>query len=416
MTESFYLGPGNIRFAPSSFQDVVAAAESGLLNEGHWVELKKAVPPKSPGANLELAKDLASLSVDGGIMVIGIEDKKGAAGAVTGTPIDGLASRIDATALAKVHPPLTVVTTILPHADNLDTGVILVNVPASVSAPHMVDGTYWGRGDEGKRPLSDVEVRRLLTLEQGRSEKFEKRLYDVAKVIGGEQLQHTGPAFNFLAEPASTTYGAPITETLGQGHLLQWFSEAVPHQAKWSPSLLSLQHRVPHPDGVSAASFNLSARSAYYWDQLSVLIGDDGCWYARGGSAVSPIGSMSDPNDGIAVFRAGAAIELTHALLISIAHFANNKIPFQGQWTIGVHINQLSGIEPVEKHIGRFPGEFSAYPREQYIGKTIATTDEMTSNPAQVAMRLLRRLLRAMSVEQYYFPYSDFKDIGKNRH
>lgn len=73
----------------------MAAASSGILDETHWVELKQAIPVSSKPANLELARDLASLSVDGGVLIVGVKDAGGAAGAVVGTSLDGLASRID---------------------------------------------------------------------------------------------------------------------------------------------------------------------------------------------------------------------------------------------------------------------------------------------------------------------------------
>lgn len=81
MTYSFYLGPQKPRFTPSGWDDIVSATADGILDETHWVELKKLLPPKSAGANTGLARDLASLSVDGGAFVIGIEDNHGKPGA-----------------------------------------------------------------------------------------------------------------------------------------------------------------------------------------------------------------------------------------------------------------------------------------------------------------------------------------------
>jgi hypothetical protein len=243
---SFYLGPSKPRFAPTSWAEIVDAADDGLLDEGHWVELKKALPPKSPGANLELAKDLASLSVDGGVLILGIEDNKGAAGTVTGTPVAGLASRIDATARARIEPPLTVVTTQYLNPSAPDTAVLVVTVPASTSAPHMVDGSYWGRGDEGKRSLSDNEVRRLLAARQERSDGFETRLRQVPDTIGGPRVEAQIAYLNFLAEPAFTPQGPSASDVLGHVHPLQWFIEAVSGHV--IPQVEgSVRHVIPHP-------------------------------------------------------------------------------------------------------------------------------------------------------------------------
>lgn len=68
---SFYLGPGKPVLRVTGWDDLVAAAQAGVLAETQWVELKAALPASASAANLELAKDLASLSVDGGVYIIG---------------------------------------------------------------------------------------------------------------------------------------------------------------------------------------------------------------------------------------------------------------------------------------------------------------------------------------------------------
>lgn len=72
---SFYLGSGKGRASLTSWDEVEIAAAAGVLEESAWVELKQAVPASSKPANQELARDLASLSVDGGTLIIGITDK-----------------------------------------------------------------------------------------------------------------------------------------------------------------------------------------------------------------------------------------------------------------------------------------------------------------------------------------------------
>jgi hypothetical protein len=64
-----YLGPDKGRWTPTQWSDVVEAAAGGLLDESHWVDLKQELPPNTPKKNTELARDPASLAVDGGIAV-----------------------------------------------------------------------------------------------------------------------------------------------------------------------------------------------------------------------------------------------------------------------------------------------------------------------------------------------------------
>jgi hypothetical protein len=155
------LGPDAGRWKPESYADVVEAAAGGLLDESHWVELKREVPPSNAGANTELARDLASLAPDGGVLIVGVKDKPREADAVVGVELAKLADRVDAVARNAVQPPLAVRSRELHDPDRPGYGCLLVQVPASPQAPHMVDRHYWGRGDRGKDKLRDDQVRAM---------------------------------------------------------------------------------------------------------------------------------------------------------------------------------------------------------------------------------------------------------------
>ena len=85
---SFYVGPGKPVLRATGWDDVVAAAQTGALAETQWVELKVALPASASAPNLELARDLASLSIDGGVLVIGVKDPGNQADHVVGTTDD----------------------------------------------------------------------------------------------------------------------------------------------------------------------------------------------------------------------------------------------------------------------------------------------------------------------------------------
>jgi hypothetical protein len=175
---SFYVGPDRPALRVTNWNDLVAAAQAGVLTETQWVELKAALPAAAPKANLELARDLASLSVDGGVLVIGVRDPGQAAEDVAGTTddLESLKSRISQVAVGRVQPSLNITLTPVRHPDDEARHVLLVTVPASASAPHMVDERYWGRSATGKRPLTDVEASRLWGQRRGARDDFEQRL------------------------------------------------------------------------------------------------------------------------------------------------------------------------------------------------------------------------------------------------
>jgi hypothetical protein len=84
------------------------AADQGLLDETNgYCELKKDLPPSAQ--NTEIGGDLASLSVRGGILIVGIEDQGGGKGGkVLGVSApDGCRQRLIGIAGAIVRPALT---------------------------------------------------------------------------------------------------------------------------------------------------------------------------------------------------------------------------------------------------------------------------------------------------------------------
>jgi hypothetical protein len=155
-----------------------ALAEGGLLPEGHQLEAKRLLGTNK-SANQELARDLASLSIKGGWLVIGLaEDADGNPTVLHAVPLDGLAEQVEQVADSLVHPRLVVRFHPVEASTGPATGYLLVEVPASPSAPHMVDGRFYGRGDKTKHRLSEAEVDQLYLHRQQRSRSVEALLDD----------------------------------------------------------------------------------------------------------------------------------------------------------------------------------------------------------------------------------------------
>jgi hypothetical protein len=72
----------------------------------------------------------------------------------------GLRERIDQVARDLIDEPLHVRVDTIPTADPAK-GYLLVTVPPSPTAPHQVDGRYYGCGDTTKHVLPDAQVQRL---------------------------------------------------------------------------------------------------------------------------------------------------------------------------------------------------------------------------------------------------------------
>ena len=85
-------------------------------------------------------------------------------GATTRAPFDitGLPERLDQVARgALIDPPLRIRCEQIDSVERPGLGYLLVVIPPSPDAPHMVGGRYRGRADRTNTILSDAEVRRL---------------------------------------------------------------------------------------------------------------------------------------------------------------------------------------------------------------------------------------------------------------
>lgn len=156
-----YLSPASPRWHPEVEADLQAALDGGLLRETHHVELKRQLNAGTK-ANRELARDLAQFAIDGGLVIVGV-DEGVTEGSARLNPVQlaGLSERVELVARTVIDPPIPLACTAIPSLKEPSLGYLLIEVPATGMAPHMVDGVYYGRGDKTKYRLSDADVLRL---------------------------------------------------------------------------------------------------------------------------------------------------------------------------------------------------------------------------------------------------------------
>lgn len=162
---------------PRSEAELQAAIAAGGLEETHTFEVKQDVPATKAGGK-ELARDLAQFGIDGGILLVGVAEPKDASSQWEPAPVPlrGLSERIEQVARSTIDPPLQIRVNQLPSSDDPATGYIVVDVPASPQAPHMVDSIYYGRGNKMRHRLSDAEVLRLHAARRGAEEQINRLL------------------------------------------------------------------------------------------------------------------------------------------------------------------------------------------------------------------------------------------------
>lgn len=399
MSPSYYAGPTRGQLQIDSWSDLIAAIQAGSMTESQWIECKEAVPAASPGANLEIAKDLASLTVDGGVLVIGVKDKATTPEDVCGVAddVEGLKSRITQIAAGpRVQPPMQVVFgDPLPHPEDESRLVLLVSVPASPSAPHMVDGSYWGRSAVGKRKLTDREVERLFAQRRASRDDFEERLRAFSLQLDPYPPEERQLAHLYVfARPEIRAHDGFINQ-LEQGNgltaaitgALQATSRPTRH-----PDFFALGRNLPHPDGLFreyAVDDPSSDRRVDEAQCLRLLVDSAGAICVASGRGSYP------RRDGTSDIDFDYIIEVLHQTIALAGYLGRNAMSYDGMWVAGVHLTGLKGA------LGRSPSVLRyevgrPFATEEYTRVCPATTATLADEPFAVVEQLLRDLARGI--------------------
>jgi hypothetical protein len=168
---------------PRTLEELEAALPG--LTETTYLELKEQLPV--PSRNSDLAKDVACLTGDGGVIIYGIRED-GAKQQFRLAPIelDGVRERVASIVGSRVEGSPFIVTFTIDDGTGSGRGYLVVNVPESPMAPHMVDGVgFFGRFDTITRMLTAGEVARLY---QRRTKWDEDRGRYISEAVAASQL------------------------------------------------------------------------------------------------------------------------------------------------------------------------------------------------------------------------------------
>lgn len=193
------------RWMPDSERDLAEALQDGRTGESHTLEFKRELG-RGKGANKELGRDLAQFAIDGGTLIIGVDELDDGGLALTPVELDGLPERIDQVARSVVDPPLAVSITTLPSTD-AQRGYLFVTVPESPDAPHAVDGRFYGRGDRTKHVLTKMELEQVLRQRLAAQEDVEEHLADWVARDPVPDDTRAGAHLFVLARPSTARRG-----------------------------------------------------------------------------------------------------------------------------------------------------------------------------------------------------------------
>lgn len=362
------------------------------------------------------------MAVRGGTFVYGVhEDKQNHTFTVAEMDLPAhLDQTIDQVARARVTPPLYVTPTLVPNPAGPSRGLLVVEVPASPTAPHMVGGVYYGRSETGKVPLPDDEVERLILL-RGRVEG-QLRAEMVVTRESADPMAQWPDRVSHLYLTALPTQPWPemflsYTQNRAAGMSFLGLANTVN-----AISAADVTDRPQDTDNALAALMDHERgqriRGAWFFNwsrgggtfpgtERAIGVGDDGViryidmnvgslasGLSRNMHEAANRGHLVAMRPGRPLVYDGIVWWHTLDVLRLIAHLAADA-NYQGSWLIGIELDRLQGR--ISNRI--MFGSASAYDDEGHSNHIRATAD-LAQRPRTVTNRLLRPLFRDLGVEQ----------------
>jgi hypothetical protein len=400
------LGPSRVQL--DTWNDIVEAAREGLLDERTYCELKKGLPPSSQ--NGEVSRDLASLTVDGGILVYGVADAgAGKAGEVVGmSDPESAKTRLVGLAQGRVQPSMVCDVRVVLDPHDETRGCVVVEVPPSAIAPHRADERYWGRSSEGKRVLPEPQVAELFATRRNRDDGLVEHLLGLSGPFDPvDQDARVHGHLYVSAMPLTPTSGPPpwnhdkhpLELTVGAGF---------PRHGYGGGDLTSVNYKETHPRGIVAASIDRHEMTIDEAYAKRLLIRDSG-----GIDFAAGLGTRSrpGPNNSPAV----EVVPLTPVLLHVdqcvrlTAHIAQLRGD-SGTWHLGVHMNSLLGLPSSAALDEMSFRRASTYAEESFTNDVHVTVREMIESPEHVVQKLMTPLVRGLGA-MHAFPYDEPQDF-----
>jgi hypothetical protein len=399
---------------PKTADELIQALGNGTLpHESAYYEYKQQLPPSSK--NSDIAVDVSAMTVDGGVIIYGVAEDK-AKVAFTPHPIDlaGVQDRISNTVVANVRerPPFDIRLLQLP--DDTTKGFVLVEVPASSRAPHMVEVNdvyrFYGRVPGGNTKLTETEVSRLyerrrITEDQGRE------VVDAATAAVPTQADPgVRGDLHVVLRPLLADSGIRLRafdddDGSGLAQAVTNSHNALRFKTPWDPhvaDILSGGHRSPTLDGIVLTNYPTSGGDGSplhnYYARLEVL--DNGLTrYFR-----AAIAGDETTFAGSGQLRYAIRDPAASQIIARLAHMTGaflRKAQYQGLVDVYVAILGAQGAISSQWAMrggGMFPtpGGVPQVPTDDYRNEVRVSVDELAEYPLTVSAKLLDRLLRTI--------------------
>lgn len=399
---------------PRTQADIELAIAEGSLTENLHLDVKRESGDTNSSRG-ESAKDMASFALDGGSLLIGVaEDKAERTFDLCPQPLSGLPEKLEQIATNRIDPPLFIKVSEIPSDDDPSLGFAFVEIPPSPTAPHMVDGRYYARGDRTTRRLTDAEVVRYHTRRENISDRITALLDEEIKRDPYEPDDQRNGHFYIVVEPLQAR-GDLLLDVVRPANVSQMFAllnrggvGLGQDVLEFAPTLGSLNYWPTRARGIAATSLPDGARSVSTADieekyALDIEIQEHGgirVFCGRMTQEWRP--SNTSPEMRSAICDALALGYVARA--VRWAKAISGETGYRGSWGFGFAATGLNGLIS-HARMDSWGERSYPYDRHRFEATTTATITEIEEAPGRVVNRVIGQLLRGLGTDHRYAAY-----------
>lgn len=397
------------RWIPTTEEDIVSSIANGTFSENHYLEVKQSAN------NGSIAATLASLAIDGGTFILGVEEisdaQKNKTLRTKPLPTEGLVERIDQIARNSIEPPLVVRTVVIPSTQEAALGYVVATVLPSPVAPHMAGGKYYGRGEASKHALTDAEVLRY-------HQRRQQQLDLGAKLLEEEQERDYLPVeqrlaghIYIVAEPLMPINQELLEELVDNLAVLEIVTQGSDRAPDTNPRPREATNKLARSNGTAFVTYaalgegrtpNPEARES----SVETNLLDIEVTHAGGFRVFLGRGTVQWTPEQNFILDVNAVAYLQH--LMEWISRLSDVLNYGGAWTLGVRATGLRGLRSTHAIQGgstiqsTFAEKYGAMDADRYQKITMATLAEIQDAPNRVVRSLVGNYLRALGTEGHH--------------
>jgi len=382
-------------WVPQTFSEVQLAI--GSVQESGQLDFKSAV-----GNNNDIAKDIASMTPEGGVIVYGVdEDKSFVASELTPVPLVNLRERVQQVADVAIRPAPTIEILLLVANPGDKDGVAVVVVPASPFAPHMANDRFPARSGTTTRYLSEPEVerfyeqRRALSAQAASRTPLKNYTQPGSSVPKGNWVEGVG-FLRILVEPvvlhphpAGAWVGQPLRrarqEALETLHPLvgpQFDSKTLEWLERWQP------------DGVSGWAAGAASDNKKELGDVTLAAAS----YAYGGGLSFLVTTTVMSNDRKCAYEWFWTLETMACLAFAGSFY--KSVPGVSFAYVDLLLQGLEGAVSFKASRGRaYHHDQRKIPTQKYEASDLFSVLELATDPREATRALLERLFASFLEE-----------------